>query len=153
MWKCSSFTENIINWKHLCFPLLQKEKKKGLVQSSVIQNIWMYNDDLKGWILLVFTHFLLSLTNSKHNSSFKIFNNKGSNRSGKLNTGGIIFSSAASMNTQRQHPGLHIAEPVQPILYWAQPWSPNWDLKYPNSSMSKVIPPSLSAFWLVEIKK
>lgn len=63
---------------------------------------------------------LLNLTNSKNNSSFKTFNNKGSRTPGKLNTGGLIFSRAASVNSSAQHPGLHMAEPVQPMC-WAQP--------------------------------
>lgn len=60
---------------------------------------------------------LLNLINSKHDSSLKIFKSKGSPTSGKLNTSSTIFSSAASVNSPSPHPGLHMAEPVQPILY------------------------------------
>lgn len=60
---------------------------------------------------------LLNLINSKHDSPLKFFNSKGSPTSEKLNTTSIIFSSTASVNSPASHPGLHMAEPVQSILY------------------------------------
>lgn len=70
MWKYTSITENIINWEHLCFPFLQKEKKKkiSLVQSSVIQSIWMYKKTQKVEFYLYLPISLSNLINSKHNS-------------------------------------------------------------------------------------
>lgn len=94
----------------------EREKKQSSPEFSYSKYVnvqWR----IGAWILLVFTHFFVKSNQFKTQQFFKIFNNKGSHTSGKLSTGGIILSSAAFVNSPVQHPGLHMAEPVQPTLY------------------------------------